>query len=477
MSGQHVLALTKSLAENETLRAWLERAQKQYPGQHRWLALKAYWQGRGRENLLGFLEHVVAEIDATITPVALVERPGLRVYADGRFITDEAAVLAQAAKGWIAIIDHDTGDRAGDIDTVNRLCTEAGTKGMQCLAFFARWGETSTAALKKIADLNRQFPVAGIISLQDFVIGGGEGRLASLGHIGEIGVPVLKAIRVTDRTEAEWRYSDDGLPWDSVHYRIAMPELQGIGQPLVVAAASPEDTDPVTGVRLTQTLPIDDQIGLTISRIDAWHRLRQKQNADKKVAIIYYNHPPGRHNIGADNLDVPASLYEMLTWLKETGYRTGELPESPAALLRLIQEKATNLPEDRQAITAMAAQVTNISTAEYETWLGALPTSLQAEMVEGPLGYLNAQLTRMLAEGEGVAAKKLAERVTGDIEHVLEGVRHPAKDRALKLLHQLQTEYERATGGEPDFPKNRRADAGPDTNGDRRLARLGAGAR
>ena len=453
MSGQYVLALTKSLAENETLRAWLERMQKQYPGQHRWLALKAYWQGRGRENMLGFLEHAAAAIDATITPVALVERPGLRVYSGGRFITDEAVVVAQSAKGWIAIIDHDTGDRAGDIDTVNRLCAEAETKGMQCLAFFARWGETSTAALKKIADVNRQFPVAGIISLQDFVIGGGEGRLASLGHIAEIGVPVLKAIRVTDRTEAEWRYSDDGLAWDSVHYRIAMPELQGIGQPLVVAAASPEDTDPVTGVRLTQTLPIDDQIGLAISRIDAWRRLRHKQNADKKVAIIYYNHPPGRHNIGADNLDVPASLYEMLTWLREAGYRTGELPESPAALLRLIQEKATNLPEDRQAITAMAAQVTHISTAAYETWLGALPASLQAEMVEGPLGYLNAQLTRMLAEGEVAAAKKLAERVSGDIEHVLGGVRHPAKDRALRLLHQLQAEYERATGGEPDFPE------------------------
>ena len=97
--------------------------------------------------------------------------------------------------------------------------------------------KASTAALEKIAALNRQFPVAGIISLQDFVIGGGEGRQASLRHIVEIGVPVLKAIRVTDRTEAEWRYSDDGLPWDSVHYRIAMPELQGIGQPLVVACS------------------------------------------------------------------------------------------------------------------------------------------------------------------------------------------------------------------------------------------------
>ena len=446
MSGQQVLALTKSLAKNETLRAWLERTQKQYPGQQKWLSLKAYWQGRGRENMLGFLEHLAAEIDATITPVALVERPGLRVYSGGRFITDETAILAQSANGWIAIIDHDTGDRAGDIDTVNRLCAEAETKGMQCLAFFARWGEASTAALEKIADLNRQFPVTGIISLQDFVIGGGEGRLASLGHIAKIGLPVLKAIRVTDRTEAEWRYSDDGLAWDSVHYRIAMPELQGIGQPLVVAAASPEDTDPVTGVRLTQTLPIDDQIRLAIGRLDAWRRLRQKHNADKKVAIIYYNHPPGRHNIGADNLDVPASLYEMLTWLREAGYRTGELPDSPEALLRLIQEKATNLPEDRQAIAAMAAKVTNISKAKHENWLGALPTSLQAEMVEGPLGYLNAQLTRMLAEGEVVAAKKLAKRVTGDIEHVLEGVRHPTKDRALRLLHQLQAEYERATG-------------------------------
>ncbi len=129
MSGQQILALTKSLAKDETVRAWLERTQKQHPGQQKWLALKAYWQGRGRENMLGFLEHLAAEIDATITPVALVERPSLRVYSGGRFITDEASVLAQSDNGWIAVIDHDTGDRAGDIDTVNRLCTEAETKG------------------------------------------------------------------------------------------------------------------------------------------------------------------------------------------------------------------------------------------------------------------------------------------------------------------------------------------------------------
>ena len=68
--------------------------------------------------------------------------------------------------------------------------------------------------------------------------------------------------------------------------------------------------------------------------------LRRKADAEKRVAIIYYNHPPGRQNIGADNLDVPASLMQVLGLLKQAGYRTGELPANEEALLEQLQQRA-----------------------------------------------------------------------------------------------------------------------------------------
>ena len=72
----------------------------------------------------------------------------------------------------------------------------------------------------------------GIVSLQDFVIGGGEGREQSTEWLSRLNVPVLKGIRLADRSRHQWMLSEDGLPWNSVHYRIAMPELQGISQPV-----------------------------------------------------------------------------------------------------------------------------------------------------------------------------------------------------------------------------------------------------
>src|SRR5690606_41845484 len=62
-------------------------------------------------------------------------------------------------------------------------------------------------------------------------------------------------------------------------------------------------------------------------RLLRWHKLQSIKNADKKIALVYYNHPPGRHNVGADKLDVPESLFEILQSLQRAGYTTGELPK------------------------------------------------------------------------------------------------------------------------------------------------------
>src|SRR5690606_7233833 len=110
---------------------------------------------------------------------------------------------------------------------------------------------------------------------------------------------------------------------DSVHYRLAMPELQGISQPMVLAAARQPSLDRITGVRLSITEPVDAQVTALADRVRCWHKLQSINNADKKIALVYYNHPPGRHNVGADKLDVPESLFEILQRLQQAGYSTG----------------------------------------------------------------------------------------------------------------------------------------------------------
>ncbi|MDX1656638.1 MAG: cobaltochelatase subunit CobN, partial [Candidatus Competibacteraceae bacterium] len=350
----------------------------------------------------------------------------------------------------VALLDHDTGDRIGDRDLLDALCAALKRQQLGCIGLLARWGPASVESLATLTQrLAPTRPVA-VVTLQDFVIGGGEGREAATQAIDKLDVPVFKGIRLTDRSASQWRLSEDGLPWDSVHYRLAMPELQGISQPSVLAAATAPQLHSSTGLEITSTRPLQEQVTKLAGRIKRWHTLQAKPNFAKRLAIIYYNHPPGRHNVGADNLDIPASLWQILHALRQAGYDTGPLPHSPEALLELIQQQGINLPEDRTALATMAPRIATVPTDAYRRWFTTLPETVRRELTAGPLGYLHSAFGKAIAERQPELARGLLERTLGDLGYVLEGADHPARARALDLLEQLEREYRKLLAGDGD---------------------------
>lgn len=426
--------------QEESLGDWISQLVDEFPRQKTWIHAKGYWQARGQDNLANLIALLLQTTGANIQPGAMKPQDKVRFYQNRSFIAGENITL-QSGKPWVAIIDHDTGDRKGNIDLVDRLCSSAKNEGMDCVSIFAVWGKSSSFALNSLRAFAKQAPLAGIISLQDFVIGGGEGRAETVQTLKELNVPVLKGIRLVDRSRQQWDLSEDGLPWNSVHYRVAMPEIQGVSQSLVLATAAKAWMHEKTGLRLSITEPLPDQAEKMIRRVTGWYNLRSKNNSDKKVAIIYYNHPPGRHNIGADNLDVPASLWNILNLMKTEGYTTGSLPENPEALLNLIQEKGVNLPEQADALKKMAESGITITPEKHRQWLEQLPSSLRAELEQGPLAFLHESLKAALKSNEPTLIKRLMDRVMSDVRFVLDGTVHPARDRARSLLDQLETEY------------------------------------
>ena len=142
-----------------------------------------------------------------------------------------------------------------------------------------------------------------------------------------LNVPVLKAIRLTERSAVQWRLSPDGLPPDSVQYRVSLPELQGTSQPIVVAAAGNTQLDRATGIEIRRAEILQAEVQRLVARAVRWQKLARLANRDKRIAIVYYNHPPGRQNIGADNLDgslvgvhVGDSCHSLgLRWFRQRG--------------------------------------------------------------------------------------------------------------------------------------------------------------
>lgn len=410
------------------------RLADRFPGQHLWLEGHAYWNGRGSENMASLLAWLLARAGTDLAVEPPAHQSALRYYQQGRIVS--AAELAlKPGTGTVAVLDNNTGDRLGDRDLLDALCQQLEDRGLQCFALLARWGAASLEALRELKALDA--PLTAIVNLQGFVVGGGEGWEDATGLLTELDVPVLGAIRLASRTEAEWRLSAEGIPTDEVHYRVGMPEFQGISQPLVVATASPPAIDPLTGLRLATSRPIATQVERLAARIANWQNLRDKANADKRVAIIYYNHPPGRHNIGADNLDVPASLWRILHDLKAAGYDTGDLPDSQEALLDQILARAINLPEHGAALKAMAPHIATLDGADYRAWFDTLPDTVRAGVSAGPVALLAARVREALALDQAAIGRTILEDSLDDLGHMLEGSRHPATARALDLLAQL----------------------------------------
>ncbi len=425
--------MSRNPASGDTPQAFLEGLLKRHPAQSRWLQARFYWQSRGTDNAAGLLAWLTRESGAELDVPAARPQAALRYYQGGRILTRAPQA---GPRPLVAILDHDRGDQAGERDTLDDICRALAQRDLACFALLARWGQASAEALEVL----RAYPqLAAVISLQDFVIGGGEARERADASLKGLDVPVLKAIRLHDREAAAWRLSEDGIAWDGVHYRVAMPELQGIGQPMVVAAGEPRHLDPLTGLALSLTRPLPAQVERLARRSARWAALRAKKNADKRLAIIYYNHPPGRHNIGADNLDVPASLLHLLRRLKAAGYDTGELPADAEALLARIQEQGINLPEQGPALRAMADKVVSVSPEQYRAWLAQLPRSLQREVSHGPLAYLITSLENAVSLARVDLGRKLLQRVMGDLRHFLEGLAHRQRERALNLLAQLDS--------------------------------------
>ncbi|MFV0476674.1 MAG: cobaltochelatase subunit CobN [Parahaliea sp.] len=416
----------------------LDELVEQYPQQGPWIEARRYWQAGGSANVTGLFAWAFRLLGANITAPPAEPQPRLRWQYRGEISTQLPVIKDDAPL--LVILDHAGGDRPADNALLRKICQQARQEhGHECLIGLAYWGEASVEAVRSLAAL--QARLGAVVMLQDFVMGAGEGRATVTEGLSALAVPVLKAIKMRDRTALEHQFSSDGLAHDKVYYQVAMPELQGASQPLIVAAAGGDSDDPLTGIRIQPVTGVSEGINALLSRIGRWRHLQTTPNADKRIAIIYYNHPPGRHNIGADNLDVPASVWQMLKRLQAQGYNTGELPASQAELLDLMQTRAINLPNDAGALQSMSATIEKMPADAYRQWFDKLPIAVQREMTDGPFGLLHERIRAAVAAGQPALASEALAHTMGEMQHLLEGVNHPGRERAVVLLAQLKDCY------------------------------------
>lgn len=172
--------------------------------------------------------------------------------------------------------------------------------------------------------------VSQIVSLTGFSFVGGPAMNdseAAADYLRELNVPYRSLVSLDTQTIESWRESFTGLNPVQMGMQVAIPEIDGATEPFVFGGIPARGVEPAA---------LDDRCRRVAARLKRWHRLQTAPPKEIKLALVLYCFPPNKGNIGtAADLDVFASLFEVLVQLKENGYAL-DLPPSVDGLRELL---------------------------------------------------------------------------------------------------------------------------------------------
>lgn len=230
--------------------------------------------------------------------------------------------------------------------------------------------------------------VDAVVSLTGFALVGGPARQdhpKAIEALKRLNRPYMVALPLVFQTTEEWLDSDLGLHPIQVALQIAIPELDGAIEPIILSGK-----DGATG----KAIALQDRVEIVAQRALKWATLRRKPKLIKKVAITVFSFPPDKGNVGtAAYLDVFGSIHEVMKGLKNNGYDVQDIPETPQELLEQVIHDAQaqyNSPELNVAY--------KMSVPEYEA---LTPYSQRLEENWGPPpGNLNSDGQNLLIYGK-----------------------------------------------------------------------------
>lgn len=351
-------------------------------------ALQAYMSAGGADNVANMIRLAIAKHKALKVDIAAPQvQPDIgafdvrtnKLFAD--FDSYQQAYSAYNPQHpWIAILFYRASALSGQTDTVKVLSEALERKGYNVLPVFGYPYDKTLEKMLINAEGKSRVDAIAALALK---IGASPDKTIPI--LSRLGVPVLNGIALNSQNLSEWTQSATGLDVMERAWQVALPEFAGEIAPTVVASKE-KIHDKATGHDFFRETPIPERIERYAARLDHWVALRRMQNADKKVALIYYNYPPGKENIGASYLKVlPESLLQIMQNLKQQGYQLGNAPTDGDSLKTAVKNHGINLGNWEPGAIAEAAasgRAVLVPLADYQKWFAVLPESFKAAMLK-----------------------------------------------------------------------------------------------
>ncbi|PKM48033.1 MAG: cobalt chelatase [Firmicutes bacterium HGW-Firmicutes-8] len=310
----------------------------------------------------------------------------------------------------------------GNNEVVDALIQEFARRGINGIPVFSHgWRENELGAMGNDAVFRNFFfrdgkPVIdALVNLQSFFLvtipeGSEQGRPGAGNELlKELDIPVFNALLVYSKTEKEWRADTYGLAGPSLVMSVAMPEFNGVIEPIVVGCTT-RSGDETTGVTIEKYRPILQRVQYLARRVQKWIKLRRKQRSERKVVFILNNNPCAgvEANVGAGtNLDTLESVVRIMHRMQQEGYTIENLPASGEEMINTIMErKAISdfrwTPIDE--IIKKGGVLSYVTREQYLEWFETFSPAVKQSMIEtwgNPPGEeINGVPAAMVYEGK-----------------------------------------------------------------------------
>ncbi len=229
--------------------------------------------------------------------------------------------------------------------------------------------------------------VEGIIKLTMFFLGNSKGNIkesdapSGVSIMKKLNMPLFCPVTSYYKSKEQWLEDPQGLG-AQVAWSIAMPEFEGVIEPVIVGASkgigNPEEEFYEA---------IEDRVERLAERIVRWISLRKKSNNEKKVAFILHNNPCAsvEATVGAGaHLDTIESVSDILKRMKEEGYRVNPPSDGKELIDEIMDRKA--ISEFRwtttDEIVDKGGALALVEKEKYLRWFQELPADTQHQMSE-----------------------------------------------------------------------------------------------
>jgi cobaltochelatase CobN len=273
----------------------------------------------------------------------------------------------------------------GDLAVIDAAIKELETEFNVLPVFCLGMGDVDLGAWSSGEVAERIFKgrVDAIINLQP--IFRSRNLAKSIETLKNLDVPVFHPLMVYHKTEDEWQKDIHGLSSSEVGWSVAMPEFEGVIEPLIVGVTDKSELD---GALVEKHVPIPERISKVCRRVSGWISLKNKPVSERRVAFILHNNPCVSVEAsvgGGAHLDTLESVAGIMNRMLDAGYSLENNPKNGKELIETIMGRKA-ISEFRwtpiEEIVSKGGALDYLTREEYEQWFGNLSPDVRDRVSE-----------------------------------------------------------------------------------------------